>query len=243
MKNYRTYSAISLAFLLINIYTFSTGCNIIGADGNGKVVKENRTVNTFNSLDVSGAFDIILTQGETQSVTIEADENLMSLIRTEVRDNELRIYTKGPIHDCSSMKAYITVKELKEIDISGAVDLQTSGKFTQPELKIEGSGASDSKLELAVQTLSVDCSGGSKLTFSGTAQEARMEVSGAVDIFAYDLATEKFSLEISGAGKAQINVSKELNAEISGAGDVRYKGNPARVIEDVTGAGSIKKAD
>ena len=69
----------------------------------------------------------------------------MAIIKTEVKGDELVIESTKPIHESSTLKIYITVKELKKIDISGAVDLETTGKLTQEELSIDGSGASDSE--------------------------------------------------------------------------------------------------
>jgi hypothetical protein len=94
-----------------------------------------------------------------------------------------------------------------------------------------------------VQKLEVSSSGGSKLKFSGMANKVDMDVSGAVNIHAFDLLAEIASLSISGAGDAEINVTKELYADISGAGSVRYKGDPQKVDSNVSGAGSIKKAN
>ena len=243
MKNTRILSTVVLAILLVNISTLFAGCRMFGERGNGNVIKQERTVPPFKAIKISGAFDIILSQGTTQSVIVEADDNLMSIIKTEVKGDELIIENTKPIRNSRSLKVYVTVKELKKIDITSAVDLETSGKLTMDELSIEGSGASDSKMELDVKKLDIECSGGSKLKFSGTATNVTMDVSGAVDIYAYDLLTESFHLDISGAGKAEINVSKELNAEISGAASVHYKGNPSKFIENVSGAGSIKKVD
>ena len=121
------------------------------------------------------------------------------------------------------------------------MDLTTEGKFTENELEIEISGATNAKLDHAVQKLGVSCSGGCKLNLKGMANSFNLDGSGAVDVFAYDMLTESVSIEISGAGKAEVNVSKEIKASISGAGNVRYKGNPAKVWSDVSGAGSIKK--
>jgi len=70
-----------------------------------------------------------------------------------------------------------------------------------------------------------------------------MDLSGASDIFAYELLTENYQIDISGAGNAQINVSKRLQAEVSGAGNIRYKGSPSEVNQEVSGAGSIRKVD
>ncbi|MCX6249916.1 MAG: DUF2807 domain-containing protein [Bacteroidetes bacterium] len=243
MKTTRTFTAILFGIIMINISTLLAGCYMIGETGNGNVIKQTREVSTFNSISVSGAYDVILSQGTAQSVVIEADENLLPLIKTEVRGNELEIYNKHSIGHSHCMKVYVTVTDLRKIDLSGAVDLSTQTKLTTDELSIDESGASDTKMDIAVKKLNIDCSGGSKLRFSGSATQVRMDVSGAVDIFAYDLATESFHLEISGAGKAEINVSKELNASISGAGTVHYKGTPEKLLTDVSGAGSIRKAE
>ena len=189
------------------------------------------------------AVDIILSQGSAQSVIVEADENLMSLIQTEVFGNTLKIDTKKPVRDPKSLKVFITVTDLKKIEVSGAVDLESQGKLTLNDLNIQISGATEAVLNLAVQTLNIGSSGGSELTLAGMANKMNVDVSGAVEIHAFDLMTEITSLDISGAGEAEIYVTKELYADISGAASVRYKGDPPKVDSSVSGAGSIKKAN
>ena len=230
-------SAILITLLII------VSCNVIGEMGSGNVIREERKVSSFNGIDVSGAFDIKLTQGTTNSVIVEADDNLMALIRTEVRGNTLVIDNKKPISHSKSLKVFITFTELKTIDLSGAVNIESQGKLTMPELSISGSGASDGKLDMDVQRLGIDCSGGSKLRLTGSAKDVDVEVSGAVDLFAFDFPAENYKLSISGAGKAEINVSKNLKVDISGAASVRYKGTPTGIYQDISGAGSIKKVD
>ncbi len=243
MKTKRTYMNSTASVVLITVFIVFSSCLVLGERGNGNVVRQERKVSSFDAIEVSGAFNIILSQGSTQSVIVEADENLMKIIKTEVEGGKLVIDQKKPIQHSTSLKVFITITNLKTLELSGAVDVITEGRLTLPELRINGSGASDSKFDLDVRQLDVDCSGGSKLKFRGIATKTHMEVSGAVDLFAYDLVTENFNLEISGAGKAQIYVNKELNVDISGAGSVHYKGNPTKVIENVSGAGSIKKAE
>ena len=242
MKTNRLFSVLILVILCLGMSSLFASCNIgPGVHGNGNVLKETRKVSSFNGIEVSGAFDIILKQGSEEEVVVEADANLLPVIRTAVEGSILKIETKKPVHHVTTMKLYITVKELKHIDVSGAVDIRTDGRLTVPELFLEASGASDSKLDLAVQKLRLDCSGASKMKFTGTAGEVKMELSGASDIFAFELPAESYDIEISGAGNAQINVSRKIHAEISGAGSVKYKGSPTEVDQSVSGAGSIKK--
>ena len=242
MKTKKIFSVLMLVSLFLGITSLFASCNMIGGtSGDGNVLKETRKVSTFDAIDVSGAFDIIIKQGAAEEVTVEADANLLPIIRTEVVGGTLKIETRKPVHHVTVMKIYVTVKDLKRIDVSGAVDIQTDGRLTVPELSIDGSGASDAKMDIAVQKLKLDCSGASKLKFSGTAVDVNMDLSGASDIFGFDLTAENYDIDISGAGNAQINVSKKLHAEISGAGSVKYKGSPTEVDQSVSGAGSIKK--
>ena len=235
-------TTIKTTTLLLTAILLVASCNLIGESGSGNVIRQERHLSSFNAIDVSGAFDVYLSQGTTQSVIVEADDNLMKLIKTEVNGNTLEISNKEPIGHSKSLKIYLTVTDLNKIELSGAVNIQTQTKLKVDELSIEVSGATDSKMDFDVRKLKVECSGGSKLHFSGTASETSFDVSGAVDLFAFDMITEKMQLGISGAGKAEVNVTKEFNADISGAASVRYKGNPEKISQDVSGAGSIKKA-
>jgi hypothetical protein len=241
----RSFIPVFLSVILfMGISGFSSGCNhLSGVNGDGKVTKETRAVSSFDAIEVSGAFKVYLKQGNTEELIVEADDNILPVIRTEVRGNTLVIDTRKPISHVTSMNVYITFKDLKKAELSGAVDIITESKLNLNEFGLHTSGASDTKMELSAKKLVLDCSGASKLKLTGSATDVSADLSGACDIYAYDLLTENFILDMSGAGKAQINVSKKISAEISGAGSVRYKGSPTIVNQSVSGAGSIKHED
>jgi len=236
--NREFFSVFALILLLL-----IASCNVIGEKGNGNILRQERKVAAFTGIDVSGAFNVTLTQGTTQSVIIEADDNLLDLIKTEVKGNTLEIDTREPIHSAKSLKIFITFTDLSSIEVSGAVDVASQGRLKLTDLSFDGSGATDSKLDLDVQKLKIDCSGGSKIRLSGMAKDVDVDVSGAVDLFAFELPAENYKISISGAGKAEVNVSKSLNVDISGAATVRYKGSPEKNVQDISGAGSVRKVD
>lgn len=244
MKTMRFFSMIFLAGL-IGMSNLIASCHSMpgGIRGDGNVLKETRKVGSFTGIDVSGAFKIVIKQGTTEEVVVEADANLLPIIRTDVVGSTLRIDTKKSVSNPTTMKVYVTVKDLSDIDVSGAVDIVSDGLLTLNELKIDASGASDSDLELSVKRLGLDCSGASKMKFRGTAGVVEMDLSGASDIFAYDFVAETYNMEISGAGNAQIHATKKLSASVSGAGTVKYKGSPTEINQDVSGAGSIRKVN
>jgi hypothetical protein len=230
--------------VFMGISGLCSGCdNILGVPGDGKVTKETRVVSPFDSIEVSGAFKVYLKQGSLEEVVIEADENLQPLIRAEVRGNTLVIETRKPFSNPTSLNVYITLKDLRKAELSGAVDIFTDGRLNLNEFSLHTSGASNAKMDITVKKLDLDCSGASKLKLTGSATDVSADLSGACDIFAFDLLAENFTLDLSGAGKAQINVSKKISAEISGAGNVRYKGSPTIINQSVSGAGSIKHED
>lgn len=244
MKTRKLVTLFMFVMLFTGISGITSGCNMItGVHGDGKVIKETRVVSSFDGIDVSGAFNIYLRQGPNEEVIIEADENLQTIIRAEVRGSTLVIDTRKPINHPTSLNVYITFKDLKKVEVSGAVDIVTENKVTLNDFSLHTSGASDVRMEVTAQKLDLNSSGASKLRLAGTATDVTADLSGACDIYGFDLVCENFTVDMSGAGKAQIHVTKKINAEISGAGSIRYKGNPSVINQSVSGAGSIKHED
>ena len=230
-----------VAVLLFFISSFSSRCMLIdGVEGSGNVTTEKRDVSNFNGIDISNAFEVILKQGNNESLIIEADDNLMELIVTEVRGGVLKIYSEKNFRHPKSLKIFITFKEIDFIELSGAVELTNDGKLTFDKLEIDGSGASEIDLELEADELEIEFSGASEIDLKGKITDVEISISGASEISAYDLETDFMDIDISGAAEAKVFVNKKLNVEASGAASVRYKGNPS-IDTDVSGASSVKR--
>jgi len=225
-----------LIFLSIpnSIFSFYT-------KGSGNVIKEIRKVETFNKIEAGGAFDIVIVKGDNQSLVIKTDDNIMSKITTKVSGGELRISTKGNINNATTMKVFITMKELKGIDLSGACSLVSESRFENDKMEIEMSGAANSELKISCKNLDIEISGAATTNLSGYATELKAEVSGAGNLKAYDLELQTANIDCSGAATTKIFVTKSLKAEASGASNVYYKGNPKQVSVNTSGAGSIKR--
>lgn len=240
MKTKRTIT-ILMAFILMFGTGLMAGCiPEKGVKGDGNVVKEERNVSGFNSLEVGGAFTVYLTQGSKESLTVEADKNLMEYIRTEVKGDRLEIYTKGEnIQKFTKMNIYLTFVDLEMIDVSGAADILGKGKMQFKDLALEASGASELELELEVSMLRADFSGASEVELMGNAESVRCDCSGASEFNAYDLSIKQGEFDVSGAADAKVHVTDMLEVDISGAASMKYKGSP-QVRSDVSGAGSLR---
>jgi hypothetical protein len=212
-------------------------------DGNGNVVKQERDVSPFRAIRIGGAFEVSLIQGEKESLVIEADENLMEFIRTEVDGHTLIVETEKNLRNYDRLLLYITFRELEQIDVSGAVNLYGDNRLTFGDLTLETSGATEVTLDLEASSVSIGSSGASHLRLDGRCTEARLESSGASELKAGDLETEKFTLNISGAGEAVVFVTNTLDVNVSGAAHVKYRGSPQTIHQETSGASSISRIE
>lgn len=208
--------------------------------GNGKIVGQEREIKSFSRLEISGAFDVTLVQGNTEELFVEADENLQDLIITEVHGSTLKIHLKESVRQAEEMKLNITFRELESIEINGATQIKGEGMLTFGELEVKSSGATQATLNLTADVLKLDLSGASETDLAGKCGKLIAEASGACDIDAEELECDIVKVDISGACSARVNAKDEIDAEASGASRVRYEGNPEKVYTGVSGVSSVK---
>jgi hypothetical protein len=241
MKTY--YNYLKFIFLILTAAFIFSSCNdLVCVKGNGKIIKQSRKITPFNALDISGSFSVVMRIDSTPSVAVEADENLQKHITTKVENGTLVIENEEAICGSKDLKIYISTAGIDNIAISGAVDVQCNDTIRSKEMNIEVSGVGGIKLALDVEKLDIGCSGSGNIRLKGKAENANAEISGTGTISAFDLLTWKFTLSNSGVGKADLNVSSDLDVSISGAATVNYKGDP-KVKQDISGVGTLKKVD
>lgn len=215
----------SLLFLLA-AFCFAQPAVAQNVEGNGVVKTETRPVGSFTGLEVSGGFNIILTQGSQESLKLEADENILPVLTSEVRNGVLQIKPSQGIRNAKSLKIYLTVRDLRSISLSGGMKVSSTNTLKSSVLKLDLSGGMNINLALQVKELEADVSGGSKITLTGQAERARLEMSGAIKLAATELKTDYLTLNASGTSSLEVNAAKELNVDTSGIVKVAYKGTP-----------------
>ena len=190
--------------------------------GSGTVRSESRDVHGFTSVQVAGSGDAVIQQTGTESLTIEAEENLLPLITSEVSGGVLSLGTKpGASIDPTRPITYrVTMASLSGLSVSG------SGS----------SSASDVK----AGSLVVDISGSGTVTVTGTADAQQVRISGSGAYRGSQLPSRTATVQISGSGDADVNVRDTLDVQVSGSGTLRYTGNP-QVSQSVAGSGKVIK--
>lgn len=216
-----------------------------GVSGSGKIETEIRNVKDFLSVSIRYPADVIIQQGETESVEVETDDNLLPQISTQVRDGTLVIENRVDdwserVNATNGIKITITVKDLNEINFSSAGTLRVNGLKTN-ELRVTLSGAGEMTLnDLDVDKLEARLSGAGNIVATGITDELELTISGFGDFDAAKLASVTADVRISGAGGATVRVKETLDATVSGAGSIKYYGSPD-VHEIISGAGSVQR--
>jgi hypothetical protein len=206
---------------------------------------EPRSVNSFHAIQVSNAFEVILSQDAQEAVAVSANNKEdVAGIKTSVENGVLKIWfdQKGWWPKNRKLKAYIAIKNVDEIKAGGASNIKIDGSLSSSGLKLDFSGASDLKGKLNVNgVLDIHMSGASDVDINGSADEVKIDASGASDVKAFDFRTTNCSVDASGASSIKITVDKELSAKLSGASSVTYKGTA--IIRDIktSGASSISR--
>ncbi|MGF6850011.1 hypothetical protein QFZ51_005246 [Chitinophaga sp. W3I9] len=210
--------------------------------GNGNVKEESRNASAFTDISTSGVYKVIIEQGNTHSIRVEAEDNLLPYIQTDIAGDELTIHTKKGynIQPTKEIKVYITLQKVDKLSASGAGGFTSKGKLTSDRIQLRFSGAAGADLDIRTHELKVGVSGASNIVLKGNTDKADYGISGSADISALDLATDDAKIGISGTGKADVFVQKKLEIGISGMGKVKYKGEP-NVTQSVSGMGKISK--
>lgn len=207
-------------------------------------ITEERPLSDFTKIEAGGAFKLKLEQGDKNLAKVTADANIIKNVITEVENGTLKIKleknTKGNIE---KLEIHIVFKEINEVTLSGASEIKGLNEIKTDKLTLNLSGASEIKLDLNVNELHTLISGASEATFKGTANTHNLNVSGAADLNALDLETQKTDIKISGAANAKINAKQDLIANISGIAKLQYKEEPANKEIKSSGMGEINKRD
>ena len=221
-------NAFALAFVALALVAFATTSLQAqfwgrGTTGSGKIVSDTREVSEFSKVHLTGSGDVVITKGAKREVRVEADDNVIENVRTEVgSDGTLTLGMKKGSWNNVHLKYTIVNPTLEGVDISGSGSINVEGDFDAKQMQsgISGSGSVRFK--------------------GGKTARHEIRISGSGSVMADNLEADDVTVEISGSGSANVHAKKTLNAQIRGSGDVYYKGSPS-VTQSIRGSGSLVK--
>ena len=228
---------------LLSLLAFKTSaCNKIKPSK--KITTEERTIGTYEKLSVYDAFDVSVTYGSaTSKITVEANDNLMKYIITELDGDYLviKLDSKISVKSSATLKINITVPKLTEIKASGASSVEFLSELSTSNLNLNLSGASALKGDVNLTSCNFNLSGASQIDVAGSINTAIIELSGASSIGNYNCSIDNLSIDLSGASSGSLTLNEIINIDASGASSLNYKGNGTVNAIELTGASSINK--
>ncbi|HTF03415.1 MAG TPA: DUF2807 domain-containing protein, partial [Bacteroidia bacterium] len=180
---------------------------------------ETRNVDAFTGVSTSALVSVELKSGSPCSVMLEGETESMAAITTEVKDGMLIIGQKGN-GKSGPVTVFVTISDLKKLDISGPSELRGTGTIVTDSLRIEGGGGSELELSVTARTVNVDLSGASSMRLCGTTDRLDVSVSGAAELSSGCLESQTVNIETSGASSASVSAGTSLVARSSGVSEI-----------------------
>jgi hypothetical protein len=221
-------AAIVVGVVFANLFSFGRASGQLfnfsfksGIKGSGVAASETRDASGFTGVDVGGVFQVEIIAGKDFSVAVDADDNLLQYIKTEVNGDVLHIETTERINSTTPIRVRISAPDIESIGASGAS-------------KVSLAGVKNSALH-------VDTSGASKVKIEGETAEITVEVSGASNVDAESLKAKTADVDASGASSVNVFVTERLVSDASGASRISYSGNPTSVEKKTSGASRVNQ--
>ncbi len=213
-----------LAWLFLLVPLLVSGCHHRMREpdikGSGKRAVVKREITPFTGIVTEGAFAIEVTCQKDLSLEIEGDENILSLVKTEVGNNVLRLTNSGNYSVSEPVRIRITVPNLESLSVSGAGDIDIKGMNNE-------------KFE-------IDADGAPKIHVAGNTKVVDIKSNGAGQIDTHSLRALRGLVESNGVSKIQVDVADQLDVTVSGPSSVTYQGDP-KVNKTINGPGSVER--
>jgi len=187
-----------------------------------------------------------ISYGNSNSIVVQADENLLPYIETTVQDGKLTIKSKKNVNLKSRSKIIVTVSmtKINGLQLSGSGNINADGNFTSDaKTSVMLSGSGNIKLNSgSFKDLDVAVSGSGNVDLKrGSADNVSVSISGSGNIDCSGISCDNVNARISGSGNARVNANKSIDAIISGSGNVFYKGAVTNISSKVVGSGKVIK--
>jgi hypothetical protein len=247
MDQKRFLTVVLLVLTILTVTACNVGVRVI--QGSGNVVTEDRQVTNFDRIALEGSGDVVITQGGSESLTVETDDNVIEQVKTEVEGGTLTlglvtgIPTGVNVQSTTRLIFYVGVDDLTGLSISGSGDIEAETIETERlDASINGSGNVRIS-NLTAGEVSADISGSGEVDLAaGEAAEQDTSISGSGKYLAGDLCGAMVKVSVSGSGEATVCATDTLDADISGSGNVNYHGQPSINISG-SGSGQLNNLD
>jgi hypothetical protein len=230
-----------------NVYgkIFQNGQEVSMIRPSGKKETKQLDIDNIRELVLQGIGHLTLEQCKEcpEVLTILADENIMPYLKQDKSRQTLKLSTEnvsvtGNAEDLVTYQ--IVVKDIRSLDLCGATRATTHNMLNVDNLRLDMSGASQFDGSINTNNLHSDISGASQVNLQGTAYNQTVDISGASIYNAKNLVSNTTNIDVAGASQAQINATKKIIYDASGASRLDVFGNP-NTSGDRSGVAQVRK--
>lgn len=217
---------------------FLSGCTY--KTGSGDIVTETRTIASFNGVSVSGDFNVDIKTGEKQDVVVEADDNLIKNIQTDVVNGTLRIKTTDRNLRNAHLNVHISVPSIDNLSASAAANIEVKNILnSEKTVTFKASSAASITAEVKAPAVKAEASSAAEIKLTGRTRDFTGTTSSAANIKALDLLAENTVISSSSGASAHVHASVSLDASASSGADITYRGG-ANVKKSTSSGGEVK---
>jgi len=222
---------------------FLTSCQFNGIKGSGNVTTENRTVtDSFNSIKAERGLDVVLEQSTETSITVIADDNLHSHIKTTVNNGVLKITADvNNFINVDSKKIVVKMPNIESIQVSSGASFSAKKTIKSNTIALKTSSGASLNIVIESEKATSESSSGSTMRISGKAISHETAASSGSNINAEKLLSNDIIASASSGSVIHVYPLVSLNAVASSGGNISYHNVPKNLNKKSSSGGSINK--
>jgi len=234
----------NLIFLLVTslfvsgIFTSCESC----IEGQGPAITEDRAVDPFTKLEVNIDADVTILPGDKQFIRIQAQNNIIKIIKIEVRGKTLEIESRPCFQTDSRVKIELTTNMLSTVKINGSANIKTSTSMNIEDFDVSVNGSGQYIGDIFANSVNADINGSGNIIINGSTKKLNVEINGSGNFKGIGFKAFAADISVKGSGNVDINALNKLNVELLGSGDVTYSGNP-EITTSIEGSGKLSKKE
>lgn len=210
--------------------------------GNGNVVTKTFNTSDYDAVHVAGSMDVELVAGKEGTITVNAESNIMDVLKIEVKGDKLYIGMKDNtnVRTTKSIIVKVPVEYINTASVSGSGEIVSDLLIKSKDMTLKVSGSGDLRLTVEAASINATVTGSGDLVLKGRAENLDASVTGSGDLNTYSLKANNVDASVTGSGDVAVYCNGgNFKARVTGSGDIRYKGNASSIDKKVTGSGDI----
>lgn len=231
-------------------------CVIVGTFASAQTTKKTLELPEFKGIYVNSNYTVYLKQTNKQEVTVEALTEIFSVTEIKVENGILMVNVDrkpdnpnkslwAKIDDIKvnpTMKLYVSVKNINDIQVNGAGKVITENSIASDYINLAVNGSGSLEIDLKGNTVKAEVTGSGTLTLKGYASTLDVIIAGTGNLKGFACTLDNAKAKVSGSGACEINVSSNLEALVVGTGSIKHKGNTKTATKKIYGSGSVDRA-